>query len=119
MVTKRGHTFPLLNGWEVNEPFSFWFCRSLDPDAPENPPEDTFCDDPTYYKYHESCFKLDTTRRTFADAQEFCQNDGANLASIDDAHCEAFLEYMLYSRGVSDAWIGMQKVVRCLTRRVS
>ncbi|XP_030828651.1 macrophage mannose receptor 1 [Strongylocentrotus purpuratus] len=84
--------------------------KDLDPSAPDNPPEDKFCDDISYYKYGDSCFKLDTTRRTYTGAQTFCEDDGGNLASITDAHYEAFLEYMLYSRGISDAWIGMTNV---------
>ncbi|XP_041458281.1 macrophage mannose receptor 1-like isoform X1 [Lytechinus variegatus] len=84
--------------------------RDLDPQADDNPPEEKYCDDPSYYKYGDSCFKLDTTRRSYDGAQEFCENDGGNLASITDAHYEAFLEYLLYSRGVSDAWIGMEKI---------
>ncbi|XP_071511250.1 macrophage mannose receptor 1-like [Diadema antillarum] len=78
-----------------------------DASLPDNPPEDTFCDDGSYYSYNDSCYKLVTTSMTHQAAQDFCASEGGNLASIYNGFHEAFLEYLLYSNGVTSAWIGM------------
>lgn len=75
--------------------------------ASENPPPNSFCDDKSYYKYDGSCYKIDTTPRNYADAQEYCRSQGGDLASITDSYNEAFIEYLMYSNDVSAAWIGM------------
>ena len=78
-----------------------------EPGQKEDPPPNTFCGDKSYYKYGDSCFKLDLTPKSYSSAQALCAADGGDLASIYDTYHEAFAEYLLYINGVTDAWIGM------------
>ena len=73
----------------------------------EDPPPNTFCSNRNYYSYGDSCYRLDPMPRSYSDAQALCAADGGDLASIYDTYYEAFVEYLLYINGVTDAWIGM------------
>ncbi|XP_054750997.2 macrophage mannose receptor 1-like [Lytechinus pictus] len=95
------------NDVNCGEVIAYMCEKDLVQGASENPPTNSYCDDRSYYKYDGSCYKIDTTPRTYADAQEYCRSQGGDLASITDSFNEAFLEYLMYSNDVSAAWIGM------------
>ena len=75
----------------------------------EEPPSSAFCNDNSFYKYGDSCFKVDSQPRSNSAAQDYCASQGGTLATVVDGYYEAFVEYILYSQGVSDAWIGLSR----------
>ena len=80
----------------------------LEPGQSEEPPPYTLCSNKNYYSFGDSCFRLDSVPKMSSDAQALCAADGGQLASITDAYYEAFVEYLLYTNGVTDAWLGMK-----------
>ena len=53
------------------------------------------CDPGWSYDYRgDACYLKDNSHRTMPEAQQNCQNYGANLASINSAHEQSFLTRM-------------------------
>ena len=59
--------------------------------------------------FHGSCFKYDTTKRTYDEAVEFCKADGTSIASIRDGFDDSISVVLLYVHQLTDAWIGLRK----------
>ncbi|XP_071505817.1 macrophage mannose receptor 1-like [Diadema antillarum] len=97
------------NDVQCDEVIAYMCEKDLVPGASEDPPSSSYCNDRSYFAYDGDCYKVDTTQRTYAQALDFCRYEGGNLASITDSFHDAYLEYLLYSSGVPDAWIGMTR----------
>ena len=80
-----------------------------DPALPGNGPLKNTCTKTGYQSYYDSCYKLDTTPRTYDAAISNCAIDGAFLASIPDGYDEAFIETEILKNGFSAAWIGLKQ----------
>lgn len=89
--------------------------RLSEPSNPAPPPVENNCVE-GYTPYYENCFKVITSEVSFQTAGVTCQNDGYNLASIQDVYEQSFLETLLYANGGNPLWIGMSEdeVKACL-----
>ncbi|XP_064594480.1 macrophage mannose receptor 1-like isoform X2 [Liolophura sinensis] len=59
-----------------------------------------------YQVYGQSCYKMDTTARSWDDASAACKKDGAHLVSIGDAFEQAHVRVMTYGQKMN-FWTGM------------
>ncbi|XP_071789140.1 macrophage mannose receptor 1-like [Asterias amurensis] len=70
---------------------------------------ETTCSNKDYLSFHGSCFKYDTTKRTYDEAVDFCKADGTSIASIRDGFDDSISVVLLYVHQLTDAWIGLRK----------
>ncbi|XP_022109942.1 C-type mannose receptor 2-like [Acanthaster planci] len=72
---------------------------------------------PGYSKYKDSCYKLVDQMLSFADAQNFCSQEGAWLATSRDGFYNAALSLLVnwYSPTPEYVWIGLDQASRRLT----
>lgn len=75
------------------------------PPSPNNPCRDG------YISWYKNCYRLVSEPKTWAVAQEACQQEGGNLASVDMSYEQAFISGAVIL-GRSDVWIGLRKQVR-------
>lgn len=89
---------------------SFLFCfpaTGMSNPVPVTSPPPSYCK-PGYTVYGSSCFKVDTTRRTWDDADQSCRSDGAYLASITSSYEQAYVQSLIRF-SPSLAWIGLKQ----------
>lgn len=54
---------------------------------------------------------------TYSDAEAFCANDLAELASLEDRYEQAFAEVQTLNNEVDEAWLGLRAdAVGCLEK---
>ena len=83
------------------------FYLFTDSNLPPPDPQRGNCSLDGYLPYFDDCFKINTTRMTFDDARQACEDEGAALATVIDGFAEAFiLANMLYANDVQASWIG-------------
>ncbi|XP_072020013.1 LOW QUALITY PROTEIN: uncharacterized protein [Amphiura filiformis] len=86
-----------------------YLCQTVtDPLLPGNPPIPTLCQRDGYQSYFQSCMRVVTTPMTFVNAQAYCANEGAMLASLEDRYEQAFVEVTTLNNEADTAWIGLQ-----------
>uniref|UniRef100_A0A8B9GYZ1 Mannose receptor, C type 1b n=1 Tax=Astyanax mexicanus TaxID=7994 RepID=A0A8B9GYZ1_ASTMX len=63
----------------------------------------------TYIKLGNSFYKIVQTNMTWAEAQSYCEAEGAKLASIRDAFTQSYIELQTYKVG-QPLWIGLNSM---------
>ncbi|XP_038058428.1 macrophage mannose receptor 1-like isoform X2 [Patiria miniata] len=80
----------------------------LDPNSQPVPPA-TFAPCPNGYSGSApSCFRIETTERTFSNAMDACTRVGGILAPVMDGYENAFTELLMYNSGIESAWVGLR-----------
>ncbi|XP_038135446.1 snaclec coagulation factor IX-binding protein subunit A-like [Cyprinodon tularosa] len=81
---------------------------ALDVQAEESAPEQAhFSVCPAGWSAFESrCYKLIKSYKTWFDAEEYCNELGAQLASVTDPRQKTYLNGLLEAEGQSGAWLG-------------
>ncbi|XP_071824822.1 macrophage mannose receptor 1-like isoform X2 [Apostichopus japonicus] len=67
----------------------------------------SICERPNFQPYRESCFYIDPDPVDFNSAVTLCKDLVSNLATVVDGYEEAFLENMIFHKGLDSAWIGL------------
>ncbi|XP_059176602.1 C-type lectin lectoxin-Thr1-like [Physella acuta] len=65
----------------------------------------TECTEPDWWYYNEHCYFHVRERKTWSDAQSFCRQHHANLASIESKDEAEYIE----KKNVNNVWIGLYK----------
>ena len=76
------------------------------------------CEDrPGYGKYRGSCYKLVDQPKTFVDAQAFCRQERAWLATARDGFYDSALTLLVnwYQPTPEYVWIGLRQVSKLLS----
>ncbi|XP_061826475.1 lectin-like [Nerophis lumbriciformis] len=69
------------------------------------------CCAPGWTQVEGHCYILQENRRSFSDAEKFCNALGGNLASITDAVKNAVVTQLVRDDGFQPAWIGLTDAV--------
>ncbi|XP_063741471.1 macrophage mannose receptor 1-like isoform X2 [Eleginops maclovinus] len=88
-----------------NDTSGYVCLRNVDPSLPEPEPEATFTD---YVKILNDSFKIVTQNMSWDAAKQYCERDGAKLASLRNEWSHAYVELMAIKLN-TPLWIGMNK----------
>ncbi|KAM9767031.1 galactose-specific lectin nattectin-like isoform 2-T2 [Menidia menidia] len=62
---------------------------------------------PAHWEFHGfQCFRFYPSAKTWYAAEEFCNSEGAHLASVSDPRQENFLQGMIHRAGRTTGWLG-------------
>ncbi|XP_035247102.1 macrophage mannose receptor 1 [Anguilla anguilla] len=85
-----------------------WVCYvKKSSSIPAPPPTSSPCPS-GYISWKKNCYKLAEEPKTWEAAQEACEQEKGNLASIDQSYDQAFVAGVVL-QGKSDAWIGLRR----------
>ena len=62
--------------------------------------------DPGWDVFGDHCYFYSTDKESWNDAEEFCQEEGGHLASVNTPAIQEYVKYELKRRSMDSAWFG-------------